>query len=937
MASDTTPGVATSATPPDPEGVRPVQSRSASWLSHLSVGNVGAVYVWALIIAIFALWSPSLFLQGYTLRAIASNYAVTGLAALAVLVPMACGSFDASIGGNMSLSGVVCAYLLTHTGLPLLAVIALTIGTGLAIGIVNAVIVVVLGIPSLIGTLAMWLIADALSVGLSANTAVYSTRTLSGSSFKHEFWDANWSGFTIAVVFVVAIAVVLGVVLTRTVSGRYVYAVGFNETAAKLAGIRVKAVQAGSFMCSGLIGAFAGLVLTASIGSASPAGGDSYLLPAFAAVFVGATQFKAHRFNAMGTLIAVFMLGTGQYGLLDVGAPQWMPNVFQGVALMAAIGLTHLYDPSRSTRRRAARAAGPAASPPAPHAGSAANVASIEDVSVPASDVAARNEGVSLSRAPSNGATPSTATPSIELVKLSKTFPGQRALIDVDMDVRPGEIHALLGQNGSGKSTLIKILAGIYTPDPGGIVRVCGKGLPFGSPRDSRRMGLQFVHQSLGIIEELTAVENIALGFGYVREARTFINWPAQRRKTRRLLGKLSIDFDINCPVSQLKPVERSAIAIARALDDDDGAARVLVLDEPTAALPPHEVEALFALVRQARRDGTSVIYVSHRLNEIFQLAERTTVLRDGVSQGTVNVGDIDHETLVRMIVGEDNPVAHETGAPLVATPSRAASAVAGHEHRPALRVRALSAQLLQGVDFDVEVGEVLGFAGLSGSGREELAGALVGEKASRVELENARGTRRKNPTPRQAKDLGVVLVLPNRAAGAAIMEFTMRENISLPSLARDSRHGVLNRSTEEEHATRWIGGLDIRPRDPDRLYALLSGGNQQKVVFAKWLSFAPEVMVLEDPTSGVDVGARQAIYDLIKHQARAGVSFIVCSSDTDDLLAICDRVIVLQEGHVVDELVGANIEEGRVLTAMVGGTLQTSSSTARTLEPVGE
>ncbi|HEV3327847.1 MAG TPA: sugar ABC transporter ATP-binding protein, partial [Acidimicrobiales bacterium] len=516
----------------------------------------------------------------------------------------------------------------------------------------------------------------------------------------------------------------------------------------------------------------------------------------------------------------------------------------------------------------------------------------------------------------------------------STTCPGQRALVDVDFSVAPGEIHALLGQNGSGKSTLIKILAGIYTPDPDGVVRVCGEELTFGSPRDSRRLGLQFVHQSLGIIEGLTAVENIALGFGYVRRS-GFINWPAQQRKTRRLLDKLSIDFDVTCPVSELKPVERSAIAIARALDDDDGQTRVLVLDEPTAALPPHEVEALFALVRQARSDGTSVIYVSHRLNEIFQLAERTTVLRDGVAQGTVNVADIDHATLVQMIVGEDGA----RGAPaeaVGATPAPSTPAPAVSVQPPALRVRGLTAQRLDGVDFDVARGEVLGVAGLSGSGREELAGALVGERASLVTLQVADGRARRDPSPRQARNLGVVLVLPNRVAGAAIMEFTMRENISLPSLDRDSKRGFIDRSAEAAHVSRWIAGLDIRPRDPERLYALLSGGNQQKVVFGKWLSFAPAVMVIEDPTSGVDVGARQAIYDLIRQQAAAGVSFVVCSSDTDDLLAICDRILVLDEGRVREELTGADIEEGRVLSAMVGGE-QASSSVERTLEPIGE
>jgi ribose transport system ATP-binding protein len=913
---------------PGPGGDAVVPATSRTWRQQLSVGTIGAVYVWVLIIAIFSVWSPGAFDQGYTLRAVVNEYSVTGLAALAVLVPMAAGTFDASVPGNMSLSGVTCAWLLIHTSLPLPTIILLSLATGLCLGLLNVLVVVVLGIPSLIGTLATWLIADALSGAIGGNSSTISSPRTNGS-FAHYLANASWAGFTIPFVFVVVIAVILGTVLSRTASGRYVYAVGFNPAASRLAGVRVKAVQSGALVCSGLIGAFAGIVLAAQLTSGTAAIGDTYLLPAFAAVFVGATQFSARRFNAMGTVIAVYMLGTGEYGLLAVGAPQWTSNVFQGVALMAAIGLTHLYDPSRSSRRRTARdrrrAALPVETPVAP-----ADVAGAA-VATPAT---ARRDHVAATPA-TNGASATASTPTIEVVALSKTFPGQRALIDVDLEVRPGEIHALLGQNGSGKSTLIKILAGIYTPDQGGVVRVRGEELPFGSPRDSRRMGLQFVHQSLGIIEELSAVENIALGFGYVRQTGAFINWPAQRRKTRRLLDKLSIDFDVNCPVSQLRPVERSAIAIARALDDDDGPARVLVLDEPTAALPPHEVAALFALVRKARSDGTSVIYVSHRLNEIFQLAERTTVLRDGVSQGTVSVADIDHATLVAMIVGDDGAAAAAHGdLDTRSTPPSAPMPAPGQP--PALTVRGLTAQWLEGVDFDVGVGEVVGVAGLSGSGREELAGALVGERASRVTLEVADGRRRVDPSPRQAKGLGVVLVLPNRAAGAAIMEFTMRENISLPSLDRDSTRGFIDRGVESQHAARWIAGLDIRPRDPERLYALLSGGNQQKTVFGKWLSFAPKVMVIEDPTSGVDVGARQAIYDLIRHQASAGVSFVVSSSDTDDLLAICDRVLVLHEGRVADELTGEGIEEGRVLSAMVGAQ-QVSSSTTGALEAMKE
>jgi ribose transport system ATP-binding protein len=512
-----------------------------------------------------------------------------------------------------------------------------------------------------------------------------------------------------------------------------------------------------------------------------------------------------------------------------------------------------------------------------------------------------------------------TDVPAIEIHGLSKTFPGQRALADVEMTILPAEIHALVGENGSGKSTLIKVLAGVYTPDPGATIKVYGEVLPPGLPRESRRLGLQFVHQALGIIGELTAVENIALGSGYRRRAGVFIDWGAQRRKTRRLLDKLSIELDLDCPVSVLRPVERAAVAVARALDDDEGGCRVLVLDEPTAALPPHEVELLFSLVRQARSSGTSVIYVSHRLNEIFELADRATVLRDAVSVGTVPVSELDHASLAHMIVGSAVlPSAH---------PYDQASAAA-HSEEVALKVEGLVGLRLDGISFTLHAGEVLGVAGLTGSGREELAGALVGERPAKVRLENAAGRTAVDPSPRDAKNLGVVLVLPNRATGAAAADLTVGENITLPSLQRYARFGFLRKGTEAHDARRWIDALDIRPQDPERIYSLLSGGNQQKVIFGKWLNLSPSVMVIEDPTSGVDIGARTAIYGLIRAQAEEGRSFIVCSSDFEDLIAVCHRVLVLNDGRIVEELKGADIEESRLLMATL--------SNAGASEPAG-
>jgi ribose transport system permease protein len=327
----------------------------------LSFRNIGAIYVFALVVVVFSGLMPHLFPTMNTVRAVANTYSISALAALAVVLPLASGTFDASIGGNISLSSIVCAWLLTNTHWPTAMIVLATLGVGLVIAIVNTVVVVVLKIPSIIGTLAVWLVADALAVAVSNDQSISSTRV--AGAFAKEFYLYNWNGFIIPILYTAVIALILGVILSRTVAGRYIYAVGFDQYVSRLAGIRVGLVRSGALLASGLIGAFAGIVLTASVSSATPGTGDAYLLPAFAAVFVGATQFRARRFNSSGTIVAVILLGTGQYGLLLDGAPNWTPNVFQGVALITAIGLSHLQSRKRSApaegdNQKAAEASG---------------------------------------------------------------------------------------------------------------------------------------------------------------------------------------------------------------------------------------------------------------------------------------------------------------------------------------------------------------------------------------------------------------------------------------------------------------------------------------------------------------------------------------------------------------------------------------------------
>ncbi len=512
--------------------------------------------------------------------------------------------------------------------------------------------------------------------------------------------------------------------------------------------------------------------------------------------------------------------------------------------------------------------------------------------------------------------TTAPAAPLIEIEHLSKTFPGQRALADVSFAIGHDEIHALVGENGSGKSTLIKVLSGFHEPDPGSRVRVDGAALELGSPAASWAHGLRFVHQDLGLIGELSAAENVGLASGFSTTSPGRIAWSEQRRRTRALLSRIGVELDVDEPVSRLRAVERSALAIARALDDSHGKISLLVLDEPSAALPPAECEALFGLVRDVVAKGIGVLYVSHRLDEILELAACVTVLRDGAYRGTFPTATMDRDRLAELIVGSQVTVAARSDA----------RANAGAGAAPVLSVRGLRAAPLAGVDFDVAPGEVLGVAGLSGSGRELLAAAVCGAAPAEMELTLDGDRWQGTMNPRDAERLGLALVLPNRHPAAAIPNFTIGENITLGRLPEFARGGRIQRRREREAVMEWIRRLDVRPPDPDRLYGLLSGGNQQKVLLAKWFGIEPRVVFMDDPTSGVDIGARHAIYDVIREHAKTGAGFVVCSSDIEDFVGVCDRVIALVDGRVGDELSGARINERELLSAIFGGAAQAAA-----------
>jgi ribose transport system ATP-binding protein len=492
-------------------------------------------------------------------------------------------------------------------------------------------------------------------------------------------------------------------------------------------------------------------------------------------------------------------------------------------------------------------------------------------------------------------------TEALRVEHLSKTFPGQVALADVSLTVAAGEVHALVGQNGSGKSTLIKVLAGYHQPDADGAQAwVNGSLLTLGDGHAAAAAGVRFVHQDLGLIGMLNAVENIALSAGYQTGLGRRIRWGHETKRTREALDVLGLaHVDPRVAVDSLPPSQRTAIAIARALVGWEDGANLLILDEPTATLPGDDVARLFEVIHRLKSRGVSILYVSHHLDEVFELADRVTVLRDGQHVTTVPVNELDHTRLVELIVGHhvETSSATETGP--------------GGE--PLLTVRRLHGGTVHGIDIDIAAGEVVGLAGITGSGREHVLGLIAGQiprASGDVVLD---GTSIENFRPHQAMQAGIAFVPAERALRGTVGQMNVRENLTISDVARHFRGGRLRRRDEVAETNQWIDRLDIKTSGTEAPIGLLSGGNQQKVMFGKALRLTPKLLLLDEPTQGIDIGAKEQIHRLIDEAAAEGVATLVASTDTDELVRLCHRVVVLANGRATATLVGEHIVTERI------------------------
>jgi ribose transport system ATP-binding protein len=501
---------------------------------------------------------------------------------------------------------------------------------------------------------------------------------------------------------------------------------------------------------------------------------------------------------------------------------------------------------------------------------------------------------------------PEPGSPATGLViqAMSKTFVGTRALKDVSAHFPQGKITALLGQNGSGKSTLIKILAGFYHPDEGGRVLVNGQELPLPvHPRQAHGAGLRFLHQDLGLVQDLSVADNFSLVNGFGAGPVSLIRDRAHHRKVKSVLDRLSINVSPAAPVKSLTPTERTMIAIARAMADemlaDSATASVLILDEPTASLPASEVDEVFRALRYAREAGATVIFVSHRLDEVVRLADHLVVLRDGEVVADEAMSELTESDIVHRILGHELEEA------------------AAHQERtagdPVIEARSLSGSRLRGVDVTIRAGEIVGVTGLLGCGRSELARLLTGAQQPAGGELLVNGKPATFSSPRDAIAAGIVCVPQDRRNQGCIPALSVRHNITLSDVGSFFQAGVLRQDRERAEVRAVIEQFDIRPAQSERPMAQLSGGNQQKAVIAKWTRLEPRVLVLDEPTQGVDIGAKNEIAVIITALAERGVAIVVGSSDFDELVGLCDRVLVLNRGDLVADVPRRQLSEARL------------------------
>ena len=811
------------------------------------------VAVLVLAVAVFGAIDPR-FLTAGNFVSIAQQSAVIAIIAFAMTAVIIARGIDISVGSTLAFAGVAAGLTADATSSAVLTLLAAVAG-GAAIGLVNGALIGLAGISPFIATLATMAFARGLSLSLSGASSIAIENPAVLFAGRESVGPVPAS-----VVLALTLLLVWWFVLARTVYGRWIYAVGGNAAAARASLVPVRAVRISVYLIAGATAGIGAILTIGRLGSAQPLAGTGLEFAAITAAIIGGTKLSGGQGSVWGTAIGAALLGVINTGLSFLQVPQIVIYYITAALILGAVlasqpdGLTALVRSARTPAN-------------APAAGD-------------------RRRGRS-----------------IILDGLGKSFPGVKALDGVSFAVSAGEVVALAGENGAGKSTLVKCLSGVYRPDAGRIL-IDGAPVSFATPKDAA--GISVIHQHFSLSPDLTVAENMFVG----REPRTrlgLLDRGGMRQASRAVLDELGIGIDVDAELRSLAVGHRQMVEIARAVLAD---AWFIVMDEPTSALSNRERDQLYALIDRLKARGTGILYISHKMEEIFSLTDRVVVLRDGRFIGERPTAATTEAEIVAMMVGRD---VDDIFPHVPATPGVVA-----------VTVENLSdGRLLKSASLTLRQGEIVALAGLMGSGRSEVLRLIAGLEAPRGGAISVFGVPQSGGDLKAANRAGIVYIPEDRHLEGFVGTMAVRDNLTLAWIRGRSPLGILSPGRMAALARELIASLGVRPAQPDKRTIELSGGNQQKVVIGKWLATGPKIILLDEPTRGVDVGAKSELHHLIARLKQRGAAILMVSSELPEVLGVADRIVVMREGRSVGELPRGASEQAVMALAFGEGTVR--------------
>lgn len=809
------------------------------------------------LVIIFSLMSETFFSPG-TLKNFIRQNSVLFIASIGMMMTMLTGGLDLSVGSTGALAGMLSGMAMTAMGMEGLGVglagIGIALLVGLAVGTVNGFFIGHLKISPFMVTLAMQAVARGATIGISNNARIPITNEtytwFGGESFKIGALD-----IPVSVILIVAVAVVAYIILNKLSYGRKLYAVGGNRIAAICSGINAKRVIMSSYMICGLFMGISAIIWGGRTLSAVPLQGDGLEFNVLTAVILGGVSLAGGSGTLKGTLIgaAIFGLISTAIGMIDT--PPYVIYWIQGGIIVVAVYLDIRMSTTEAKKTKDVK------------------------TDEPSKEDALNAEALKLVH--------SGEQQVLELEHISKEFPGVKALDNVSIKIQRGKVHAIMGENGAGKSTLMKVLTGVYSKDAGEI-KIDGIPVEIRSPIEAQQFGISIIYQEFALVQYMSVAQNVFLGKEIPAKFSAFINRRKMRKQTEEILKRVNLKLDVDRQVADCRVGQQQMVEIGKAVGANSW---VVVMDEPTAALTEEDKDKLFSIIRDLKEQGVAIVYISHRMAEIFAIADEVTVLRDGQHVISAPVEEMDEDLLVKYMVGRElTDVFSREKAELGET---------------VLDVKDLKRDgVFDPISFSVKAGEVLGFAGLMGAGRTEIMRCLFGlDKANGGQI-SIDGKKVDIHSPEDAIDAGICLVSEDRRREGIVSLMSVRENISIPSLKKISHAGFIDQKAEDDLAAEYIAKLNIKTPSPEQKIGNLSGGNQQKVCLAKWLAVNPKVIILDEPTRGIDVGAKAEIHKIIEQLAKEGMAVIIISSELPELLGVSDRIIVLYEGEKKGEFV---------------------------------